>query len=529
MEGDVDAFLEEVRSSEKLLQELQERLRAVGAENERQQEAAATLRKEHLGLGEEHERAEQELAAVSSSAQLQDVRLKKVLEYRERVRRDLQEAETELATVRTEVQSEVDQLCTSAGEHLNRFGLNGVYRTEAKQEKLSELSKTKALTEQLSCSIKELQKHEVILQQELLKLADTESEIEARRRSLQQPLEVRVRVQQLQQTLCRLVQEQRDGRHVQQLLTDIGDAEDETTCLRSAATAMSTELQRLEQLLWFNNMEKMKQRMRATARCAGQYHCAGSGALREEAGPGRVPTPSPVSVAPARPTWREKTHMAAPMNEPRPRQAPIQTDIDAGVETSCADDGYEELDLPQDWSASDVDQSDDPMADGAAPTPSVTSPAPPAAATTASAGSGGGPSRAQLAQRRWGARRALMMTRRQPTAAPAAPPPPAPPPPPSAPPLASVRPQQRPPPSSPLPEPAPAPCAARRQWGRAAAPGRLSYRGPQPLKRSTTDFRTGLQKLREEMAAAGGAQPPAETQKRVRFAPEEDFDDEDFL
>ncbi|XP_043189483.1 actin cytoskeleton-regulatory complex protein pan1-like [Amphibalanus amphitrite] len=528
MEGDVDAFLEEVRSSEKLLQELQERLRAVGAENERQQAAAATLRKEHLGLGEEHERAEQELAAVSSSAQLQDVRLKKVLEYRERVRRDLQEAETELATVRTQVQSEVDQLCTSAGQHLNRFGLNGVYRTEAKQEKLSELSKTKALTEQLSCSIKELQKHEVILQQELRKLADTESEIEARRRSLQQPLEVRVRVQQLQQTLCRLVQEQRDGRHVQQLLTDIGDAEDETTCLRSAATAMSTELQRLEQLLWFNNMEKMKQRMRATARCAGQYHCATSGAFREETGPGRVPTPAPVvNTAPPRSTWREKTHTTAAMNEPRPRQTPIVTDSDAGVEASCADDGYEELDLPQDWSASDVDQSDDPMADSAAARPSVTSPAPSAAATTASAGSGGGggPSRAQLAQRRWGARRALMMTRRQPTAAPAAPPPP--PPPPSAPPLASVRPQQRPPPSSPLAEPAP--CASRRQWGRAAAPGRLSYRGPQPLKRSTTDFRTGLQKLREEMAAAGGAQPAAETQKRVRFATEEDFDDEDFL
>ena len=511
----MDAFLEEVRSSEKLLQELQERLRSVAAENERQQASAAALRKEQHGLGEEQLQGEQELAEATSSAQLQDVRLTKVLEYRVKVRRDLQEAEAELAGVRAQLEGEVNQLCAEAGQHLDKFGLNGAYRTESEQKKLGELSETKAQTEQVSCAIEDLRQHESVLQEELKKLADTETDIESKRQLLRRPLESRLRVQQLQQTLCRLVQQQRDGLHVQQLRADIGDAEDETTCLRSAAAAMSAELQRLEQLVWFSNMEKMKQRMRATARCAGQYHCASSGALRQGTHSGVTP-PAPTRTPLERPLWGGKAQTSVAQGS-RPYHAPDRAE--AGVESSCADDDYEELDLPQDWSALDADKSDDPPAEDAPPRSSAPSSVPPAAAPSAQTGGGSGPSQAELAQRRWGARRALMMARRQPAA------PPAPPAAPPAPPLASVRPQQRPQASR-----APAePSRGQRGWGRAAAPGRLSYRGPQPLKRTTTDFRTGLQKLREELAAEGRAAPAPEAQKRVRFAADDGCDDEDFL
>ena len=552
----MDAFLAEVRSSEKLLQELQGRLRTVVAENDKSQTDVAGLRREREALGEESHRHEQELAAVLSKTLLQDVRLKKVLEYRTQVKRDLDDAEAELSGVRGRLGDEINEMCSEAGRHLGKFGLNGTFHAKAKQHKLNELAEAKSLTEQLSCRIKTLQQHENTLKLELQKLADTERDIENKRQELHRPQQGRARIHDLQQTLCRLVQDQRDGRHLQQLRADISDSEDETKCLRSAAAAMSSELQRLEQLLWFSNMERMKQRMRATARCPGQYHCTMAGVFGDGVAGGSSPASAKTGPSElARPWPAGPGRTAAPtVSSAAAGRAPAQVHHEGRPGNTEQDDDYEDLDLPEAWSDPEMDPpaaSSAHPSDTEAPEVNTAAPAPPSAPVTppavppapaARAESISGPSAAELAQRRWGARRALMMARRQPGghSQPPQPPQPAqPPPPPSpavpvAPPLASVRPQLRPQSAR---ETEASAATHRRDWGRAAAPGRLSYRGPQPSKRAP-DFRTGLQKLREQSAAAAAAAAGTPVpQKRVRFStdpPQEevlgcDDDMDDFL
>ena len=537
----MDAFLVEVRSSEKLLQELQDRLRSVGVENERVQADESALKKEQHILGEESLRNEQELATVCSKTLFQDVRLRKVMECIAQVKRDLDADETELSSVKEQLESEINQLCLEAAQHVAKFGLVGSYRAEAKQQKLDELLEAKTQTDQLSRGIEDLQQREAILKHELQKLADIEEDIENKRQTLRQPLQNRERVQELQQTLCRLAEEQRDGRHLQQLKSDISDAEDETTCLRSAASAMSAELQRLEQLIWFNNMEKMKQRMKATAKCPGQYHCGTAGSFNGDMS--NTGSSASARMGPSKLTrsWpvRSGSLTTLTANNSSTNRDPVQIYPEArpagakGHDADCDDLGQ-----PQDWSAPEAEMpagtgagmagSEAPEGSAAAPTPPPPVAVPPPTARATPATSGSGVFAAELAQRRWRARRALMMARRQPSAPHQ--PPPAASPAPAAPPLASVRPQLRPQETSRPADPRPLP--DRREWGHAAAPGRLSYRGPQPGIRVTTDFRTSLQKLREEMSCRDTA-----PQKKVRFSadpPQEeivhgDDDMDDFL